>query len=69
MWNIAAKWRNSPLQQSLGRIRRDVESGVALQFETLRCKKYEDNPGKLTLYAFQKSEPAFFNGRNAGGSS
>lgn len=36
-----------------------VQSSIVLKFKTLRRKKNEDNPGQLTLYAFQKADQTF----------
>lgn len=36
-----------------------AQSSIVLKFKTLRRKKNEDNPGQLTLYAFQKAGQAF----------
>lgn len=36
-----------------------AQSSIALKSKTLRRKKSEDNPGQLTLYAFQKADQTF----------
>lgn len=36
-----------------------AESSIVLKLKMLRRKKNEDNPGQLTLYAFQKAGQAF----------